>query len=128
MKSYLKVKIKSLAEESRIIRHEEYRVKAHRKWAQDRQAPEAKINRLAKEYDGLYRHRTYDVRNEARAAQLAYAIIRGRPYATVEPAGSCPAPTDQIARLVRKYGASASIPQEALVASVCSWLKGAVAA
>ena len=67
--SYLRVKIKSLAEEARIIRKEERKALDH----SDRAT-----------YEGLRKHRTQDVRGEARAAQLAYAFVRGRPYAKIE--------------------------------------------
>lgn len=64
---YLKIKIKSLAEEARIIRHEE------KKWAGPSET------RM-----GLHHHRTHHVRMETRAALLAYAFIRGRRYSQVE--------------------------------------------
>jgi len=64
----LKVKIKSLAAEARIIRLEERRA--------------GKSNTLREQ---LYRHRTRDVRTEQRASLLAYAFLRGRPLAAVEP-------------------------------------------
>jgi len=63
---FLKVKIKSLAEEARIIRKEEKREanKYHKRELRD--------------------HRIGTVRDEARAAQLAYAFLRGKPYYTLE--------------------------------------------
>lgn len=63
---YLKVKIKSLAAESQIIRKEE-----KRSWM------EAQRN-------GLHTHRVIDVRQETRAALLAYAYLRGRPITSCE--------------------------------------------
>jgi hypothetical protein len=66
---YLRVKIKSLAEEARIIRHEEHRASAYHRGLL-----------CAKLRD----HRVKEVRPEARAALLAYAFLRGRPYTTVE--------------------------------------------
>lgn len=63
---YLKVKIKSLAAESQIIRFEEKRHYA-----------EAQRN-------GLHAHRVVDVRMESRAAQLAYAYLRGKPITSCE--------------------------------------------
>lgn len=56
----MKVKIKSLAEEARIIRKEEKRV------------PEKR--------ESLHTHRVFDVRNEALAALMAYAFIRGKKF------------------------------------------------
>lgn len=68
-KTYLKIKIMSLAAEARIIRREEHR------WP----GPSDIRN-------GLHLHRICDVRNEARASLLAYGYLRGRPYAAVEDA------------------------------------------
>lgn len=58
---FLKIKIKSLSAESIMIRREEKR---------------AEIELL----DKLHYHRTFDVRIESRAAQLAYAYLRGRAF------------------------------------------------
>lgn len=64
----LKVKIKSLATEAHIIRLEERRA--------------GKDDALRCE---LHDHRVKDVRREQRHALLAYAFLRGVPYAKVEP-------------------------------------------
>lgn len=64
---YLRVNVKSLAHESRIIRQEERRTR----------------DRFAR--NGLAQHRRLRVRLEARAAQLALAAVRGVPYLRVEP-------------------------------------------
>lgn len=105
MQSYLKIKIKSLAAEAMIIRHEERRVIRHRRHLVGRQGDEKALAALNAEQEGLYLHRIRDVRGEARAAQLAYAYLRGRhPYAKVEPAGSVYPPLGRIVDLVAKYG------------------------
>jgi hypothetical protein len=104
MRSYLKVKIKSLAEEARIIRAEERRVKAQRFHARGRQGEETRLAGLDAEFFGLYHHRTQDVRREARAANIAYAFMRGRPYAKIEKAGSANVPVDRAISLVAKFG------------------------
>lgn len=65
MLTYLKVKIKSLAEEARIIRKEERKT----------------VGRLRA---ALLEHRVIDVRREARATQLAYGFLRGRSYRQLE--------------------------------------------
>ena len=68
MRTYeLKVKIKSLAEEARIIRKEE------------KSLPGDSHHRT-----NLHNHRVVDVRREARASQLAYAYMRGTAYLRVE--------------------------------------------
>ena len=93
--TYLRVKIKSLAAEARIIRKEE------------RLALEFRNRSL---YDGLHTHRVRDVRDEARATQLAYAILRGRDYRDVEPNARQLSDWDfrqlaaRIVKMVTKYG------------------------
>lgn len=88
--SYLKVKIKSLSAESKIIRLEEKR---------------ARSTTLR---EGLYLHRVKDVRNESRAAQLAYAYLRGVPLKVVEPKATRDCDVDRRAtNIVKKFGTSA---------------------
>lgn len=94
--TYLKVKIKSLAAEARIIRREEFLAKKHG-------------NRAL--LDGLHAHRTFDVRLAARRTLLAYGYLRGRWYGTIESnAKTALAITDikSIARMVVKYGPEGS--------------------
>ena len=67
-----RVKIRSLAEEAKIIRHEE-----------------KKANR-GLDCDVLHQHRVGSLRNEARCTLLAYALIRGVPYANVERSSRIP--------------------------------------
>lgn len=87
MKVYLKIKIKSLAEEAKIIRFEEKRWPGR-----------------SDEYQGLHFHRTYDVRNEARAAQLAYGYLRGRKYRQLEASCYTAPNRTRIRELIIKYG------------------------
>lgn len=61
-----RVKIRSLMEEARIIRHEEKRA--------DR----------GPDHDSLHLHRVGLLRSEARSTQLAYAYYRGVPYTATE--------------------------------------------
>lgn len=83
----LKVKVKSLVAEARIIRLEERRAKAG--------------SRLHGE---LRRHRTFDLRVEQRLSLLAYAFLRGRPRVACEP--RCKAEPDwaRVLKLVEKFG------------------------
>lgn len=86
----LRVKIKSLAEEARIIRQEERRVRG---------------SRADTQRGYLHWHRVNIVRAEARAAQLAYAFLRGnRSYKQTEPNASEPVWIDRVKRLVSKFG------------------------
>ena len=66
---FLRVKIKSLAEEARIIRREE-RI-ANKQFNFERQQE-------------LYLHRVNRVRPAARATLLAYQYLRGKPYSECE--------------------------------------------
>lgn len=95
-KTYLKIKIKSLAEEARIIRHEE------KKWYGPSETR-----------TGLYLHRVRDVRSEARAALLAYGFLRGRPYAALEKVGNHRQTNAvdwiRVTRLAAKYGPDQSL-------------------
>lgn len=81
---YLRVKIKSLAEEARIIRREEQRSKL---WGA-----------------GLTNHRKFVVRPEARNAQLAYGFLRGRTYEQLENSTKTAPDWDKVRALVAKYG------------------------
>jgi hypothetical protein len=87
MKVRLKIKIKSLAEEARIIRFEE------KKW------PGPSDERYV-----LHDHRIKIVREEARSAQLAYGFLRGKPYRQIE--NSCKSAPDwkRVHQLIKKYG------------------------
>lgn len=84
----LRVKVKSLAAEAKIIRREELRTHGALR-------------------DELYLHRVGVVRREARSAHLAYGFIRGRTYLQLE-AKCHKAPSwDDVRRLCKKYGPAA---------------------
>lgn len=82
----LKVKIKSLAVEARIIRLEEKRTKD----------PGLKAS--------LAIHRRWDVRNEARNSILAYGFLRGLPYNVIESKTMKPIDWKRVEKLVEKFG------------------------
>lgn len=96
---FLRVKIKSLAAEARIIRREEAN------WPHGRRE-------LGGIWSQLNGHRRFDVRSEARSAQLAYGLLRGRPYVVME--AKCWDHPDlaRIAYLVGKYGAGRNLPTD----------------
>jgi len=81
----LRVKIKSLAEEARIIRREEQRT-----WGELR--------------NELHNHRVGVVRREARHAHLAYGLIRGRGISQIEPGAKRPPDWKRVQALCQKYG------------------------
>lgn len=99
----LRVKIKSLADEARIIRREERRAcKPGRVYAP-----------LQAE---LWLHRVRDVRSEARATLLAYGFIRGRTLTQME--GEKSKPSDYIWKRVKtmlqKYGPAGMLEPEVM--------------
>jgi len=77
----LKIKIKTLAAEARAIRLEERKCCIRDRKLRARDLP-AKWEHHREE---MYRHRIDVVRLEARAAQLAYAFLRGKRLRQVEP-------------------------------------------
>jgi len=79
----LKVKIISLADEARTIRRLEKVQKASRV--------------------SLREHRVKEVRNEARAAQLAYAFLRGKAYKDCESSTHTSPDWKRVEALVLKY-------------------------
>jgi hypothetical protein len=81
----LRVKVKSLAEESRIIRKEEGRTKGQIQYE-------------------LHRHRVIDVRIAARHAHLAYGLIKGRSIDRMENGAKSPPKWIEVRRLLKKYG------------------------
>lgn len=109
---FLKVKIKSLAAEARIIRLEETRA----------------IGTLREE---LHNHRVLDVRSECRATHIAYAYIRGRRFDQVEQL-----PRDvhpfwwyrqkpvfcRALRMILKYGDTEGLTQEQITGEFIDWL------
>lgn len=100
---FLKVKIKSLAAEARVIRLEEKRA--------------GKNNALREK---LYLHRTVDVRKEQRASLLAYAFLRGRPLSAVEPKRrpelewQAAARWKRVGEIVKKFGPGTADQEAAL--------------
>ena len=86
---YLRVKLKSLAEESKIIRQE--------KQKQKRYGNTSVVN-------SLHWHRIDVVRAEARATLLAYQYLRGKPYHICEPKAKTEPNWDRVENMVYKYG------------------------
>jgi hypothetical protein len=82
---YLKVKIKSLAAEAKIIR------------AEERKNPKFRF--------GLAEHRRTIVRSEARHTLLAYGFLRGKKYEEIEPKAHEKPDWARVERMIEKYGA-----------------------
>lgn len=90
----MRVRIKELQQESKFIRHEENKIRKRQKiapkvWDWRYENGEFKstlyCDPLSKDFWKLQDHRKDEVRHYARAAQLAYAFLRGVPYSKVEP-------------------------------------------
>ncbi len=111
----LKVKIKSLAAEARIIRLEELRAKGRRKSPDRRKDMGLGFVQANPDYlvvrgrdprllFELHHHRVWDVRQEQRASLLAYAFLRGRTLAACEPKTTREPDWARVLKLVEKFG------------------------
>jgi hypothetical protein len=84
----MKVRIKELAQEAKFIRLEENKIKRNKLYIQnyDDLLPEKKVfvTQMSRDHHDLQSHRKCEVREAARAAQLAYAFLRGVPYSQIE--------------------------------------------
>lgn len=98
---YLKIKIKSLADEAQIIRQEERKVLGFFRRAREEKHRNAHLDT----YVGLRTHRRHDVRDESRAAQLAYAFVRDIPYSQVEKKCKVTPDWERIERIAGKFSA-----------------------
>lgn len=106
---HLKIKIKSLAAEASIIRKE-----ANKTWTNKKSGESGFIYDSDARFS-LHSHRRFDVRSEARSAQLAYGYLRGRAYKQLE--FKChEAPNwSRVADLIRKYGLKAVEKKQLLI-------------
>jgi hypothetical protein len=108
----LKIKIKSLAAEAKIIRLEEQKVLEYKKFDEAL-------------YLSLRGHRIHDVRAEQRASLLAYGFIRGKAYSVLEkPGKDNPVDLVRVQRLVNKFG---GLPYQAYVCKdgvLDAWIAG----
>lgn len=81
----LKIKSKHLSLEPAIIRREEKKLlKQARSGRCNDTADGSATAKILGKYESLHRHRKWNVRNEARATELARAFLLGRPYTEVE--------------------------------------------
>lgn len=84
----LKIKLKSLAEEARIIRKEERRLK---------------LAGRGPDITQLHEHRLLVVRRCARETHIAYGYLRGLSYEQIERPKRAPN-WDNVEKIVKKYG------------------------
>ena len=91
MNVHLKIKIKSLASEAKIIRAEE------RKWPGGKTAGGIHVRA------NLHHHRTHTVRREARWSLLAYGFLRDRLYSAIETGARKPVDWDYVQRIAERF-------------------------
>ena len=89
----MRVRIKELAQEAKYIRLEETKIKSKQKirsngyYSLDGKwlGKYVEHDKGSSDFLKLRAHRTVEVRNAARAAQLAYGFLREVPYKVIEP-------------------------------------------
>jgi hypothetical protein len=120
-RTFLKIKIMSLAAEARIIRAEE------RKWPRERDFPleqrqEPGTKARWSTRAGLAGHRRVAVRSEARYALIAYGYLRGMAYRRIEP-GCHDAPAlHRILDIVCRFSCVHRKEREATRQQLMAWL------
>ena len=117
-RKFLKIKLKSLAEEARIIRHEERKLRC-------KPSPHYDCTENQSVRNELRNHRLRVVRPEARATHIAYGFLRGRSYRQLERLPKDRKPSflegpkwDRVEAMVKKYGKLGDI------AKLKEWRKG----
>lgn len=137
MKTYLKIKICSLAAEAKIIKREERRWFKHisSKAISDpnKMGEPIRIKHFYKKDHplrmALRAHRIDDVRTECRSAHIAYGYLRGRCYKQIENKCYVAPNWERIAELIRKYGGSQYVNVEArkkLAEDLKLWSMGSI--
>lgn len=96
----LKIKLKSLADEARIIRQQERAALRNENWMRKEGDP-AQYPILSEE---LRLHRIGVVRKAARDTHIAYGLIRGKTWQQMEPTAKTHPDWDAVEKMVKKYG------------------------
>jgi hypothetical protein len=109
----LKIKIKSLAEEAKIIRHEVNKASKLQKYYTSEE-DRCSLGNL--KYN-LNEHKKGIVRHESRHALLAYAIIRNIPYEKLEAKCNEAPYLKKVSDMARRFGAAQDVIEE--------WIKNA---
>ena len=105
----LKVKSKHLSEEARIIRREERKQLGAARWLLNKHRAaghnDFEDNQHYRQYENLRWHRTWKVRDEARATHIAHALLKGIPYEKIEqPLPDNPPKWDRVKTMLFRYG------------------------
>lgn len=110
---HLKIKAKSLAAESAVIRAEEAKLKKRSAKLRKEGKP---VGQLGEARWSLSDHRRGIVRRAARHALLAYAFLRGIDYERVEAPHSRPPDWAEVRRLVDRFGVTQALYEESRAA------------
>ena len=115
--THLKIKIMTLAYESRLIRKEERKALELGRYWKVMDHPEAGskgkdpflsgklMDRYYREFESLQEHRKGKVRDAARLNHLAYGFIKGRPYSAMEARCHTPPDFKEVGKIARRFGA-----------------------
>ena len=102
---HLKIKLKTLAAEARIIRTEERRALA----ACRHHSPGEARARARLAYASLKDHRLGTVAPVTRRNALAYGFLRGRTYAELEPRTRTPIDLRAVHKIAQRFGTPAAL-------------------
>lgn len=113
--TYLKVKIRSLQEEAKIIKHEESRHK-HYTSVEILDSRTNTAKNIAKRrpihpdsvglVNGLATHRKQVVRSEQRCTLIAYGFLRGRTFAQIESSATSEPNWSRVEKMITRYAFS----------------------
>lgn len=124
---FLKIKLKNLLDETRMIQGYEEKLK-QKLMALDPSSTSAIHYRTLLQQ--MIEHRRSDIRDEVRATLLAYGYIRGRAYAQIEQTRN-PEPLpwkmrrlERVARMVNKYSVPHGVccSQSTMDCVICEWM------
>lgn len=120
MQAHLKIKIKSLAAEAAIIHREEIRHRDMARRLAGRQGYEKHQATHQATRRTLHDHRVVQVRRAARYAQLAYGLLRGRDYRSVENTCKEFPSVELLTKEVARFG---GVDKEMAADMATSWLE-----
>lgn len=121
MEIHLKVKLISLALETKQIRRIERKLASRqRKRATDAEHSRFSVRR-EQQRESIYLHRINEVRKETRSANLAYGFIRGRTYLEVENIAYSEPDWDRVLQIAQKFGAGVHIDPRDMAQRFAAW-------
>ncbi len=113
-RTFLKVRIKELAGEAKIIRREESIATDRKIETKHKQGLEGAYDYASWKLIELRNHRKTIVRNAARETQIAYAFLRGKRFDSVEHGKLSPTEVarlwTQVGRMIYQYGKTERYP------------------